>query len=88
MKVAQQMGMCCVQGHYHTEFNIKYASSPSQLYWSMQVGCSIDDDSLAFAYNKTTLGRPIIGHGIVIDGQPKLLPMILNKRGKWTGKMF
>ena len=84
MKLAQAMGCNVVQGHYHTEFNISYASSPSQLYWSMQVGCSIDDKSLAFHYNKTTAVRPIIGHGIIIDGLPKLLPMPLNKRGRWT----
>jgi predicted phosphodiesterase len=87
MQLAQQMGCCVVQGHYHTEFNITYTSSPSQLYWSMQVGCSIDDKSLAFAYNKTQTTRPIIGHGIIIDGLPKLLPMELNKGGKWTGRI-
>lgn len=84
-KLAESMGMNVVQGHFHTEFNIKYSSSPSQLMWSMQVGCSIDDDSLAFAYNKVTPARPIIGHGIIIDSIPKLLPMILNKQGKWNG---
>lgn len=87
LKVAQMMGCCVVQGHYHTEFNIKYSSSPSQLYWSMQVGCSIDDRALAFAYNQTHTIRPIIGHGIVIDGLPKLLPMILDKNGKWIGEL-
>jgi len=85
MQLAQAMGMNVVQGHYHTEFCIQYASSPSQLYWSMQVGCSIDDNCLAFHYNKTHSIRPIKGHGIVIDGLPKLLPMILLKNGRWTG---
>lgn len=88
LKVALGMGMCVVQGHYHTEFNIKYASSPEKLFWSMQVGCSIDDDALAFEYNKTTMGRPIIGHGIIINGQPKLLPMVLNPGGRWNGVVY
>ena len=87
MKLAQQMGCNVVQGHYHTEFNIAYASSPNQLYWSMQVGCSIDDKSLAFHYNKTTAIRPIIGHGMIIDGIPRLLPMILDKKGRWIGEV-
>lgn len=85
IKLAESMGMNTVQGHFHSDFNIQYSSSPSQLIWSMQVGCSIDDKSLAFAYNKVTPQRPIIGHGIVIDGIPKLLPMILDKSGRWTG---
>lgn len=83
--LAQSMGMNVVQGHYHNDFNIQYSSSPAELVWSMQVGCSIDDESLAFAYNKVIPGRPIIGHGIIIDGQPRLLPMLLTKGGKWTG---
>ena len=85
MKVSQAMGMNVVQGHYHSKFKIDYWSNPNNLYWGMQVGCSIDDKSLAFAYNKNTPKRPIIGHGIIINGQPKLLPMVLNKRGRWTG---
>ena len=85
IRLARDQGCCVVQGHYHTEFCIQYASSPRQLLWSMQVGCSIDDHTLAFHYNKTTAQRPIIGHGIVIEGIPKLLPMILDEDGKWIG---
>lgn len=87
LKLASSMGMSVVQGHYHTEFNINYSSSPAQLYWSMMVGCLIDDDSMAFHYNKITPGRPIIGLGIVIDSQPKLIPMVLNKNGRWNKKV-
>ena len=88
IKLAQQMGCNTIQGHYHTEFNINYASSPSQLYWSMQVGCMIDDKSMAFHYNKTTAIRPIIGCGMVLDGQPLLLPMVLDKNGRWIGELL
>jgi hypothetical protein len=84
-KVRDLMGMSVVQGHRHSEFFIDYRSNPEELLFAMSVGCSLDDKSLAFAYNKTTLKRPIIGHGIIIDGLPKLLPMPLNKRGRWDG---
>lgn len=87
LKLASSMGMCTVQGHYHTEFNVQYGSSPSQLYWSMMVGCLIDDKSMAFHYNKVTPGRPIIGLGMIIDSQPCLIPMILDTNGRWIGKL-
>lgn len=87
LPVAQQMGMSFVQGHFHTEYCIDYSSTPEKLIWNMTVGCLIDDDSLAFAYNKTTLGRPIIGLGVIIDGQPELVPMILNHKGRWIGEL-
>lgn len=85
MKAVQQRGVCVVQGHYHTEFRIGYIGNPAHLLWGMNVGCSIDNKALAFAYDRTNLGRPVIGHGIIIDGQPKLLPMVLETGGRWTG---
>lgn len=84
MKVVAQRGMCVVQGHYHTEFKIGYLGNPNHLLWGLQVGCSIDGPSLAFAYDNVNLGRPVIGHAIVIEGQPRLLPMILDRKGRWT----
>jgi hypothetical protein len=84
MKVVAQRGMCVVQGHYHTEFTIGYLGNPNHLLWGMTVGCSIDGRSLAFAYDRTNLGRPIIGHGLIINGIPRLLPMVLNRRGRWN----
>ncbi len=87
LKLAASMGMNVIQGHYHSEFNINYGSSPSQLYWSMQVGCLIDDESMAFAYNKVTPTRPIIGLGMIIDSQPVLIPMTLNSKGRWNKKI-
>ena len=87
LKLAAAMGMSTVQGHFHTEFNIQYGASPAQLYWGMMTGCLIDDKSMAFHYNKITPGRPIIGLGIIIDSQPRLIPMILKKGGRWDGKL-
>lgn len=87
LKVVKEYSICVVQGHYHTFAGVQYASTPDKLLWGLQVGCSIDDDSLAFNYNKTTLGRPLIGHGIILDGQARWLPMVLNRNGRWNGKV-
>lgn len=85
MKLVQLRGINSVQGHYHNTFKIGYISNPNALLWGMQVGCSIDSRAMAFEYGKNNLQRPVIGHGIIIDGWPKLLPMILNKKSRWTG---
>lgn len=87
MKVVAKRGLCVVQGHYHTEFGIGYLGNPNHLLWGLQVGCSIDGDALAFAYDRTNLGRPIIGHGIIINGLPHLLPMVLDRGGRWVGEV-
>jgi hypothetical protein len=84
MKVVAQRGVCVAQGHYHSEFRIGYLGNPNHLLFGINVGCSIDSKSLAFAYDKLNLARPVVGHGIIIDGLPRLLPMVLNSKGRWN----
>jgi predicted phosphodiesterase len=84
MKVVAQRGVCVVQGHYHSEFRIGYLGNPNHLLFGMNIGCSIDSKSLAFAYDKLNLARPVVGHGIIINGLPHLLPMVLNNKGRWN----
>lgn len=75
--LSRNMSMNCVQGHYHSEFNITYWSNPRNLFWSLQCGALIDDKSLAMAYNKLTLNRPILGCGVIVDSKPLLETMPL-----------
>ena len=86
-KLSRNLAMSTVQGHYHTKFQIDYWGSPNGLYWDMHVACVVDDSSLAMAYNKTTLQRPVVGVGVAINGKPLLEPMVLNDRGRWVGKL-
>lgn len=81
----EQAGMCFVQGHHHGTFEIVYHGTPDALNWGITAGCLIDDEALAFSYNKNTIKRPIIGCAGLIDGNPKLFPMALAKGGRWTG---
>lgn len=83
LKVSQSMGMNTVQGHYHTKFLISWWANPDNLFWGMNVGCLINQKSLAFAYAKNFKTRFILGCGIIIDGIPKLLPMVLDDNGNW-----
>ena len=84
-KAAAERGICVISGHVHTNFSISYRSTPRNLLWGMSVGCMIDVKSRAFAYNKTDLSRPIIGHGLIQQGLPKLLPMVLDENRSWAG---
>jgi hypothetical protein len=87
LKLSQSMGMSCLQGHHHEKFEIRYWGNSQGLFWSCIAGCLLDNDSLAFGYNKLNLKRPIIGTCVIIDGIPRLEPMVLNKGGRWCGKL-
>lgn len=83
-KTSQTMSMCAIQGHFHETFKVEYWGNPVSLYWAMQCGCLINDKSYAFNYNNVNLKRPIIGTGLIINSQPVLEPMVLDKNGRWV----
>ena len=84
---SQAMGMSFIQGHHHESFEIQYWGNPNALLFGMTVGCLVDPKSLALAYNKNNLRRPVLGVGLIVDSIPVLVPMTLNKKGRWTGKL-
>ena len=88
LRLAMQMGRHVVQGHYHSKFSIGYFSNPDELIWGMQVGCLTSQSSMAFDYAKNFKNRFIMGCGIILDGQPKLMPMIFGKDGEWIKKII
>ena len=83
LKVSQTMGMSAVQGHYHTKFLVSWWANPDNLFFAMNVGCLINQKSMAFNYAKNFKTRFILGCAVIIDGYPKLLPMVLNSKGDW-----
>ena len=83
LKVSQTMGMSAIQGHYHTKFLISWWANPDNLFFAMNVGCLINQKSMAFNYAINFKTRFILGCGIIINGYPKLLPMVLNSKGDW-----
>lgn len=77
LKGVQSYGCSIVQGHYDTIAEIKYLSTRRELLFGMSVGSLIDKDAIAFHYNKLKVKRPIISSGLLINGQPMLVPMPL-----------
>ncbi len=86
-KNSQALGASFIMGHHHESFNIEYWGNPTALLFGMTVGCLVDTKSLAMAYSKNNLRRPVIGLGLIIDSLPVLVPMRMNKKGRWTGKL-
>lgn len=86
-KLSNMYSMSSCQGHYHSRSQVSWMSTPERLRFDMHVGCLIDDKSIAFRYNKLTPVRPIISVGIIINGIGTIVPMVLDKRGRWTKQL-
>lgn len=79
---------CSIQGHHHGSFGIEYFADTEVLRWAMTVSCLIDPNSPAFNYAKTsTVKRPILGCGGIIEDLPRLWPMQLKKSGRWDNTL-
>lgn len=85
LAAGRNLGLCFIQFHFHNELGVRYWKINGQLLWAMQCACLVDDHSLALAYNKQILERPVEGCAGVIDGKPTLFPMLLDSHGRWTG---
>lgn len=77
IKTSQAMSMSHVCGHFHESFGVKFWANPHDLFFAINSGCLIHDDSYAYSYNNTNLKRPIIGTSLIIDGVPVLEAMSL-----------
>lgn len=86
-KLSKNLGCSSVQGHFHSKFDITYWGSPMGLYFDVHAGCLVDDHSLAMAYNRTTIDRPVIGTCVIINGRPQLIPLHMTRHGRWTGRL-
>ncbi len=87
LKLAMQYGKNVCQFHFHSKFQIQYFSNPDNLVWSLQCGCLTKQSNLNFLYSKNHRLRFVIGTGAIINGQPRLFPMVLDKKGNWIGKI-
>ena len=87
MNLSKSVSISAACGHYHEKYSINYWANSTGLYWQLNCGSLIDDKAMAFAYNKMNLHRPIIGVAMIINGLPQLIPMVLNGRHRWLGKL-
>lgn len=81
------LGMNIVQGHFHSEFNTHYVRHGMGHNWGVTSGCLIDRESLAFEYANNNLPLAMLGATIIENGVPRLIPMRLNPKGKWIGRI-
>ena len=65
---AQNEFMSVVQGHLHSQGGVLYGANHATRYFGMQVGCGVDPRSPYLNYSKTYSKRPMLGCGVVLEG--------------------
>ena len=76
-----------VIGHHHAHATVAYIANSGEMIFGMNVGCLIDTTARAFKYGRLYRFKPTLGCGVVLYGVPYFVPMLLNKKGRWTGEV-
>ena len=69
MSAASDAGQSTVIAHLHSILGIQYMVTNKTAKFGLCVGCGIDRRKYAFAYGKDMRRKPIIGAGIILDGE-------------------
>ena len=87
-KLSKEMGCSAIQGHYHGKFQIMWNKTVTKDTFDAYSGCLIDRESLAFAYGKNHIPKPVLGCLLISKmGYPRLMKMILNDKGRWIWEL-
>jgi len=76
-----------VIGHLHGDAGIRFWANSAALLWGCNAGWLGDQSAYAMAYGKHSLKKGILGCAVVNRGIPILLPMLLDRGGRWTGAL-
>lgn len=77
-----------VIGHQHSNGGVMYSASAYDVIFGMNTGCLIDVEQYAFDYGKTIRNKPTLGCGVIVEGTPFFVPMFLDKRKRWVGRIL
>ncbi len=70
-----------VQGHFHASAGVQFGANMNLRYFGMQVGSGVDYRKAAMAYGVKYSNKPILGAGVVINGEcPVFEPMLLDNK--------
>lgn len=87
LKCAEGNMQSTVIGHVHSFAGIAYSQRPRDLFFGFNVGCLIDYKAYVFKYGKKSKNKPVLGAGLIVRGVPRFVPMLLDKNGRWVGKL-
>lgn len=76
-----------VIGHVHSFAGIQFYANQERLLFGFNAGCLIDAKAYAFAYGAKIKSKPIIGVGVVERGVPRFIPLLMDRKGRWIGRL-
>lgn len=87
LNAAIQNQMSTVIGHQHSHAGVLWRHSEAGALFGMNTGCLIDVSQYNFDYAKNIRIKPSLGMGVIRNGIPYFVPMIVNHENRWVGRI-
>lgn len=87
LKMAEANACPTVIGHIHAHAGVAFSATSGALTWGLNCGWLGYRKAYAMAYGKHILKRGILGAGIINRAVPTFVPMLLDRHGRWTGRL-
>jgi len=87
LQAAMENRISTVIGHQHTWGGVVYSNSIVNQIFGLNTGCLIDVDLYAFKYGRKFRKKPTLGMGVIFNGVPMFVPMFLNTKKRWVGRI-
>jgi hypothetical protein len=87
IRAATMNRMSTVIGHQHSNGGVLYSASEQDLIYGLNTGCLIDIKHYAFEYGKTIRNKPTLGCGVIRNGIPYFVPMLVDHNGRWLRRI-
>lgn len=85
LNAAIQNNMSTTIGHQHSHGGVIWRSSETMSIFGLNTGCLIDIRKYHFDYGKNFRIKPSLGCGVIKNGIPYFIPMIVNHQNRWVG---
>jgi hypothetical protein len=86
-RIALEEGVSVVQADHHRLAGVEWIATRLGQRFAAASGCLINPRSPAFAYDRAGAKRPMLGALVIYDGVPSFVPMLLDKHGRWIGRL-
>ena len=85
LNAAIQNQMSTVIGHQHSHGGVIWRSCETSTIFGLNTGCLIDVTKYNFDYGKNIRIKPSLGTGVLKNGTPYFIPMLLDENKRWVG---
>lgn len=86
LQSSKEKEVSLVQGHHHSKQELHFWGDERNPNFAATPGCLIDNQSLAYAYNKLHPKAPRLGAMMIVNGDPVIIPMRLDDEMRWVGR--